>query len=227
MRVGMNLDTRQFERLTKAVLRQTPYAMKEALNKTALTFQEVKRRDYHRTFTLRRASFIERQGVKVLNGFATKERPEITIGNDRKADFLAKFEAGGTKTPRGEHLAIPGNAIDKSKVIPRNMRPRALEIADGVAQGINVSRKRGTVTAGKVRRPGQGLRRTYLVPEVGIFQRRGKGAGSTSRLLYGFKRAARIDADLRFMERAREVMSKQFGKNFAQEFAKAIRSARV
>jgi hypothetical protein len=224
----IDLDIRQVEKLTKAVIRQLPFATANALNKTALTFQEVKRRDFRSTFLLRRKPFIEQQGVKVLRGFAKKDKLEITVGVDDKADFLSKFEPGGVKRPQGEHLAIPSpKSLDRSKVIPRNMRPRALDIADGVAQGITVRRKKGTVTPGKIRRAGQGLRRTFEVPEVGIFQRRGRGAASTTHPLYLYGRQARIQPELRYIERAREIMSRKFNDNFRQEFAKAIKTARV
>jgi hypothetical protein len=225
----IDLDVRQVDKLTRAVIRQLPFATANALNKTALTFQDVKRRDFRSTFLLRRKPFIEQQGVKVLKGFAKKDKLEITVGVDpHKADFLTKFEPGGTKRPRGEHLAIPSpKSLDRSKVIPRNMRPKALDIADGVAQGITVRRKKGTVTPGKIRRAGQGLRRTFEVPEVGIFQRRGRGAASTTHPLYLYGRQARIQPELRYIDRAREIMSRKFNDNFRAEFAKAIKTARV
>lgn len=94
----------------------------------------------------------------------------------RTADILAKFEEGGTKRPReGRHLVVPIEVRrTKTGVVSRVQRPRAFQFRE-VGQSI------------------VGLKRTFIIPGVGIFQRRGK---RNVRLLYGFESAVPIPAGI-------------------------------
>ena len=83
----------------------------KALNATILDGQKSARSNIAERFTLRRSAFILNT-VKIERGnFATKENLRAGVGIDRTRDILAKFEDGGTKTPReGSSIAIPVGA---------------------------------------------------------------------------------------------------------------------
>lgn len=69
----------------------------------------------------------------------------------------------------------------------------------------------------------KGLKRTFIVPGVGIFQRTGK---RRIRLLFAFAQRVRIPGVLRFQENARKVVKRRFKKHFARAYEFALRTAR-
>ncbi len=60
----------------------------------------------------------------------------------------------------------------------------------------------------------------------GIYQRTGRGSGSSVRLLYAFKKSVPIDKRLEFIARATRAVRKRFGSNFRKAFRRAIATAR-
>lgn len=149
-------------------------------------------------------------GLKI-KPFANKRRLSATVqieplGGQRTADILAKFEEGGTKRPReGRHLAVPIEARrTKRGIISRAQRPRAFQFRE-IGKSI------------------VGLKRTFLIPRVGIFQRRGK---RKVRLLYASERTVPIPAALGFVENATRVVRVMFRRRFRKAFQQAVRMAR-
>lgn len=225
--IGMEIDDRLALRAIGSVFKQINFAAANALNDTAFEFRDTERRGLGERMTIRRDFVL--QGIQIpRDGKATRDHLVAEAEVEPKREFLAKFEKGGTKTPRGGgDLAIPEAARPSLQdLIPKRLRPRNLQIADGPAQTIGF-RKKGGVRRGRVRQKGQGLFRTFLIENVGIFQRVGRGAGSTTRLLYSFTPHAQIYPELRFFETAQMVAEQSFNKHFQRRFIEALGSARV
>lgn len=199
-----------FKREMEAAGRQVYFATSRALNLTALDFQAEERRHIRRTFTLRRASFIEKQGVKIKGGFATKRRLHVTIGVDDKASFLTKFEDQTAKrASSGHHVAIPQNVRrNKRDIVTRGNRPSALR---GKPKVFKVGDKRGPRTA-------------HLEP--GLYQRMGGKRNPTVRLLYLLRGQVRIRPVLYYKRNALSTVQQRFDKHFPRELANALRTAR-
>lgn len=193
---------------------QIPFATSLAINTTAKEFQREQREGLKDRFTIRRRWVLT--GIKINRGdFATKRKLVARIHVDPARDFLTKFEEGGIKRPTGTRLAIP-HAVRRTAtgVVSRSFRPRALrfrEVGGGMAKG---------------------EKRTFLVRAPGgrgailqRFGRRGRGGGST-RVLYTFAPAARIDPILEFEETGARVVRDRFEPNFEAAFDRAVRTAR-
>lgn len=227
MLVKTEIDIAPALRAIGAVTKQIDFATANALNDTAFEFRDAERKGISERMTVRREFVV--QGIQVpREGRARRDHLVAEVEVEAKRDFLAKFEKGGTKRPRDGHsLAVPEDARPSPReLIPKRLRPRALQVADGPAQTISF-RKNGTIRRGKVRQKGQGLFRTFLIEGMGIFQRVGRGGGSSVRLLYAFTPQAQIDPELRFFETARDVFDRSFSKHFQRRFLEALRSARV
>lgn len=215
--IRVTVDTKKIERTLTQLGQggQFRYAVQQALNATALDIQTAERARLGAEFTLRRKDFIERQGAKIKR-FATKAVPSVEIGVDPKADFLAKFETGGTKTPRaGSDLAIPeGVRRNKADIVTRGNRPRALLDRLGKKAGA------GGVFIVK---PGQ-TNRGHLSP--GVYRRDGRGGRGGVTELFNLVHSARVDNRLHFVDTARRVIANRWEPNMIAAMAKALASAR-
>lgn len=218
MDIQVSVETVDVFRFLRRVFRdQIPFATSKAINDTAKDFQRAEREHMHDIFTVRRRTFIDRS-VKI-KPFATKHRLSATVsidppGGQRRADILTKFEAGGTKRPRGRHIAVPDEARrTRSGVISRTQRPRALQF-ELWGRGPEATVFRGT-------------RRAFMVvPHQrggAIFQRRAKRRVVQ---LFAFTSKARIPAVLEFEETAERVVNERFGVRFSEAFDRAVRTAR-
>ncbi len=195
--------------LNRMAANQVPFATSKAINETAKDFQKVQTAHIRKEFIERNPIFIKR-AVKI-KPFANKRRLSATVqieppGGQRTTDILSKFEEGGTKRPRqGRHLAIPIEVRrTKRGIVSKAQRPRAFQFRE-IGKRI------------------VGLKRTFIVPGVGILQRRGK---RKVRLLYAFARAVPIPAALDFVENAKRVVRVIFPRRFRKAFQQAMRTAR-
>lgn len=192
---------------------QIPFAAKNALNAIGLKAQKVERARMAAVFTLRRRDFIEKQGVKIMQ-FATKDRLSLTIGVDSKADFLDKFEAGGTKRARKSAglLAVPINARrNKADIVTAGQRPRAL--LDRLGE------RTGAGSAFIVKRA-QGA----LGP--GIYLRTGRGGHGDPRLMFELRPSARIQPVLQFARTVTLTAREEWPHAFALALRDALKTAR-
>jgi len=200
--------------------RQVPFALKNAINASAVTAQAEQRKRQRAIFTVRRPAFVDR-AVKI-RPFATKSKPMATIrieppGGAKRADILGKFETERIKRPTGERLAVPVEARrSKAGIVQRGQRPRALNLQE-------FARAPGKVIL-------RGEKRTFAVLKPGgrggIYQSVGKGKRRQVRTLFRFTPQAEITPDLRFVDTIVRSLDKTFVGDFAREFEKAIAKAR-
>ncbi len=213
--------------LDNIATKQLSFATARALNATALDFQVAQRVAMHGAFTIRRQSFIERQGVKILKpadgdggAFATKKRLSVTIGMDPKADFLAKFELGGEKISIGGGLiAVPTEHVlpNKSAVIPDRLRPRAL-FADPTSDVF-------IIRPGDSKRLSPGIyKRIGETTKRGVRRKLGAPLDTQRHLvmLYALFPETHIKPILDFEKNARATVEKRWAVNFSQEFQRAL-----
>jgi hypothetical protein len=191
---------------------QVPFATARALTQTGLDSQKAEQARIAALFTLRRPDFVQKQGVKLMGGIATKAKPSITFRVDPKADFLIKFETGAEKKPTGgEFLALPTD-VRKTKrdLITASNRPRSLISRLGPVHGAG----------------GVFVLRTQhgkLVP--GIYQRGGRGARKI-KLLFAFERDALTPKLLGFVDTFSKTVQQRWQINFTTALADAIKTAR-
>lgn len=155
-----------------------------------------------------RSAFVRRQ-LAVLK-FATGRVPNpsgrVYVGQKDRL-LLGEFERGGTRRPFvGSNVAIPlvgGPARPtKSSPVRKSMGFPALAF----------HRKGKSI---------QGQKRTYIVPDVGVFQRTGPGKRD-SRMVYLFRPTVRLDARLQFEATARRVVGHVFPHNLRFEVEKTF-----
>jgi len=201
-----------------AVFRQIRFAATNALNDTVFEARDTERNLIEGDFIVRREWVL--QGIQVPKGAkATRDNLETELVLEAKRDFLAKFEEGGIKRPRGGHsLAVPHDeSFRRSQVVPKGKRPKALAF------------KLHRTSTGKAQFKGE--QRTFIIEkstfERGIFQRIGRGRRSDIRLLYWLTRAALISPDLHMERTAREVAVKSYQRHFNRRFIEALRTARL
>lgn len=183
--------------------RQLPFATARAITQTGFDFQKAERAHFADAFTLRRQSFIEREGVKLFGGIATKGKPSITFGVSDKASFLAKFETGATKLPqRAKALELPVDVRrNKRDIITRSNRPRQLLNKSNVFKL--------DVQTGKL--------------PAGIYQRM---ANRRLKLLFAAEPQAKTPKILEFVSTMQKTVQDRWRENFANALRDAVRTAR-
>lgn len=150
---------------------QLPFAVSQAMNRTAIEVQQAVKAAMPRRFTLRSNWVV--QGIRVE--FSNKRKLEAVVYSRDK--FMTLQEYGGTKKPFGNYLAIPTTLVRRSPKdkIRRSETPKAL---GDKAEVITVGRRR--FIALKKRRKGASgnmLRLMYmLIPQAGIQDRLGLNA---------------------------------------------------
>jgi hypothetical protein len=238
----LRVDTSEAETFLEGMWKdQIPFAASLALNTTAKDAQRGIQTHVAGEFILRRADFVLRETAKIPR-FSTKTDRELSVeilATD-KADFMRKFEAGTPKTSRtGGAIAVPGEWKLRDEIIPKHLRPRALQlrahrtkaaIAESIisfgspsAAQIKSGAYKQHARGGKVQLKGK--HRTFVLKPIGIFQRIGPKR-SDIRLLYLFKKQVVSPAVLMFKQTAEKVIAAKWTENFAQAFSRAVRSAK-
>jgi hypothetical protein len=176
------------------MLRQFPFAAKNALNDVALAFQSRQREWQEQEFEIRAHGFF-RRAVKIeRSGFATVNNLTAIVGIDprpanireasSREDIFIRQEEGGTRKPQGGNraLAIPQAEVGRTarKLIktgeyPNKLKNKFIRVFASGAAGIfqRVGRRQKAFTQGVKGRPG--LRQDpnvrflyYLAPEADI-----------------------------------------------------------
>lgn len=166
------------------------FAASVGMNRTANEMQDAIRDTLPGHFTLRREQFILQTIYrKPGEDFASKDHLQAGVRIHEERDVLAKFEAGGIKTPTGGRraLAIPIDVKrNKSDIVTPANRVRAL-LASGKA----------------------------FIKDGRVWQVVGRGASKRLRLAYVFKPSVKLPADLHFVETGTKVALDRFAPNVA------------
>lgn len=180
------------------VAKQMPFATARTLTQTAKDAQEEVLHTLPQTFTLRGV------WIKPRNKFGIKIRPakkrdlQAEIGTN--ADWLELHEEGGTKRPRGQHIAIPTENVRrlKSGKISKRNRPR------NVKRSFVLQTKNGRV----------------------LFQRKFKGKRSHIVALYNLEKRAWIRKRSTVVDPAKRTIRARLHINFEKFMTEALRTVR-
>jgi len=206
MNIKVDVDTSSIVKLTSTVLRQLPYAANNAITRTAKEAVDAAQKEVAADLQLRKRFILSR--IRILQWSKVGNLTAI-IGVDTKVQgaplLLGFLEEGGTKEPtRGPEIAIPltGEA-------PRPSFP------ESVATALRYTNLRFQNRKGR--------KKTFLIPNVGIFQRVAAGDSPDSTvLIYSFKPSAKIAPHTRIREAMLKVIGERFDAIFTEEFTKEV-----
>lgn len=180
---------------------QVPFAMSRAINSTAFAVrQEIVDHTWPNAFEVRNRA-LPKIAFKV-DKKATKADLDANVGQAIDRDWIERQSDGGTKAPRGRHLAIP----------------------------VDAEKKR--TASGAIRKPlkPSNLKRKYFREGSGgkllLFTVKGRGKNSTSELAYVLQGSAQIAPIFHFYRDAERKAVTVFSDFFDVEFTKAIQSSR-
>lgn len=218
VKISMRVDnTALFRRLGPKADRALAYGVVNALNKTAKEVQQAERERVLSEFDVRQKAFISREAAKIeRENFANVRKGQawVEIGVGQKPRLLlSEFEKGGTRYPFvGEHVAMPvigspARRTRKAKV-PKQFTFEQLNFQKG---------RNRTYT---------GANRTYLIPEVGVFQRGAKRKRKAERhdsvMLYAFVKPFQLKPRLAWVRTARRTAQSSFRRHLEDEARQAI-----
>jgi hypothetical protein len=206
MKISVDIDTEQVVKLTAAVLRQLPYATNSAITRTAKEAVDAGQKEVAASLTIRKRFILNR--IKILQ-YSRVSNLTAIVGIDTKVQgsplILSFLEEGGEKQPQlGSEIAVPltGEAARPTfqDLIPGSLKYKALRI-DQL----------------------KGRQRTYVIPNVGVFQRIAKGdSPSATVLIYSFKSSARLPQHIAVRAAFLKVIGERFDAIFTEEFVKEI-----
>lgn len=225
MRINVTIDSRHLKARTSREVKRLAYSTSQAINETAKAVQLAERANLDRKFQIRKASFMYR--LVKITAWASPRRArayaEVKIDDTKQRVILGQFEEGQDKVSEfGKHVAVPltGSKARPSfaQNVPTSMSFRSLDFQRHVTAGGKVQWK--------------GKRRTFLIPEVGVFQRGGglknrgrsrkrfKGLRAATKvtMLYSFKKKAPIEAKLEFHNVAVATFDREFDRQFMRAF---------
>ena len=217
MRIDVQIDSAPLVLRLENGQRRLAYAVVNAINSTAKRIQATERQHIEQEFTVRKKDFVLRQAA-VIKPFANvrQGRPYAEIGVGQKPRLLlSAFERGAERKPFTQ-----GARRVAEPVVGGPARP---QFAAQVTPELRASRLRFDRTKSGRRRVGVTRTKTYLVPEVGIFQRTGP---KTTRLVYAFTRGKKLAPRLRFVEMAEKEADRWFREEMEREVLNAIARAR-
>ncbi len=217
MRIDLQIDSAPLVLRLANGQRRLAYAVVNAINATAKRIQATERRRIEQEFTVRKKEFVLRQ-TAVIKPFAsvTQRHAYAEIGVGQKPRLLlSAFERGAERKPftaNARRVAEP--------VVGGPARP---QFAAQVAPELRIGKLRFDLTKTGRRRAGAVRTKTYLVPDVGIFQRTGP---TTTRLVYAFTRGKKLERRLRFVETAKKESDRWFREEMEKEVLSAIARAK-
>jgi len=206
MKISVDIDMENVVKLTATVLRQLPYAANNAITRTAREAVDAGRAEVAGDLTIRKKFILNR--IKILQ-YSKVGNLTAIIGIDntvRGAPLILSFlEEGGTKSPNlGTDIAIPltGEA------------PRP-SFADSVTTALRYTNLRFQNLKGR--------KKTFIIPNVGIFQRVAAGDSPESTvLIYSFKPSAKLPQHIHVRDAFVKVIGERFSPIFTEEFTKEI-----
>lgn len=213
MRLNVKIDTSGLDLKSRRDQKRLAFSVAQALNDTALDAQVAERANLDRKFTVRKHAFFYRL-IKINFASVKKDRPfaEVYIDTTKKNTLLSTFEKGGVKQPRkGSNVAVP--------ITGGPARP---SFRDPVRRALTFQQIKLRLYRTKTgKRQWKGQQGTFLIPDVGVFQRvAGKVKATTARLIYRLKPKPLLKAVLDFVQ----VAEREFNERFEQNFRKRMRS---
>lgn len=206
MDIKVKVDVDSVVQLTAAVLRQLPYAANNAITKTAKEAVDAGRNALQRELTIRKQFILNR--IKILQ-YSKVGNLTAIIGVDTNVQgaplLLGFLEEGGTKEPiAGEGIAIPltGEAARPSfsQSVPTSFRYVNLRFIAN-----------------------KGLRNTFIIPNVGVFQRIATGRTSSDIVqIYSFRPSARLPIHIHLRDAMVTVIGQRFAAIFTEEFTSEV-----
>jgi len=199
---------------------QLPYATSVAMNNTLLEMQKGEINNIREKFTVRKNWFKPGMATGVNLKFASKQKLEGRIYN--RARFVVGHEEGEQRTAEGNPMiAVPQKVnlgLDKQQIIPKNKRPKALV-------GKSLEDKLGKLKRNTLRRV-RTFEATMPSGQSGIWQRLTNGR-LPIRLLYAYKKVAKIRKVLAFIPTGLSIYEKKYKKMFGDALGKAIATRRL
>jgi hypothetical protein len=176
--------------------KQIIFAAAQSLTQVAKESQTAVIADIEHTFTTRGKWYLpsNKFGIRVKPARKTDLTAEVKTA----ADWLALHETGGTKTPQGQHLAVPTDNVRRTKrqIITRSQRPRNLK------RSFVIQTAHGPV----------------------LFQRKNK---KTIVALYDLEPRVKIKKESTVIAPTIETVQKRFDAIFEKNLANAVKTAKV
>jgi len=174
--------------------KQLPFALSKAINQVAKEVVKAEQQEIRSIFTVRNQW--PEKGPLSVRIVRYAKKGDLTAVLSSGATFLSLHVTGGTKTPRGQHIAVPTAAVRRTKrdIIRKQDRPR------NIKGSFVVPTSRGPMLA----------------------RRKGKQID----LLYGLERSARIKPTFRWYETAQQTVDRTWRREIEQAIEYAIKTAR-
>jgi hypothetical protein len=204
--IKAEVDVDGVVKLCATVLRQLPYAANNAITRTAKEAVDAGQKEIAADLMIRKRFILNR--VKILQ-YSKVGNLTAIIGIDTKVQgsplLLGFLEEGGTKEPtRGPNIAIPltGEAA----------RPT---FSQSVVTSLRYTNLRFENRKGR--------KRTFIIPNVGIFQRVAAGdSPDATVLIYSFKPSAKLPQLIHLRAAMVKIIGERFNAIFSEEFTKEI-----
>lgn len=200
-------------KLTVNAVRQLPYAVNNALNRTAKEAVKAGQDEIVADLQVRKRFIVNR--VQILQ-YSRVTNLTAIVGINTKVEgaplILSFLEEGGTKQPnKGPEIAVPLTGEAARPSFPQPV----------------VSAYRYTNL--QFDKAGQGKRNTFLVPGVGIFQRLFGGGKREDVQIYSFKPSVPLPKHISVRAAMVRVIGARFAPIFSEEFTNEIlkRATRV
>lgn len=206
MHISVKINTDLAFAVAAKVLKKLPFAINNALTETGKQCVDAGRREIEKDFTIRKTFLAKR--IQVLQ-YSRVSNLNVVVGINADVQgsplLLGYFEEGGTRTPNlGPEIAVPLTGVEGG---PRPSFP------DPVAPAWKYPAL--AISAGK------GKKRTFVIPNVGVFQRIGPGKEDIQ-LVYLFERSVELQKRTHLIDTFRATAYANWPANFKAAVIKEI-----
>ncbi len=206
MKISIDINVEPVVKLTAAVLRQMPYALNSAITRVAKEAVDAGQREVAASLQIRKKFILNR--IRILQ-YSKVNNLTAIVGVDPRVQgsplILGFLEEGGEKTPRaGSEIAIPLTGEAARPSFPMAVVP-----------GLRYPNLRFDLRKGK--------KKTFIVPNVGVFQRVAAGdSPDATVLIYAFAPSAKLPSHMALRAAMVEVIATRFSPIFTEEFTREI-----
>ena len=213
IKINAQIDVLPLVNQTIQAQRNLAFSVVQGINNTAKRIQQEERAKLEQNFTLRSKTkpFMLRNAA-IIKPFAsvTQGRPyaEVSVGQKQRL-LLGGFEKG---------LDRAGGFVGHNIAMPVAGSPARPAFRSSVPEAYRYNKLRMKKVGGRY----VGQHDTYVIPNVGVFMRQGKGK-QNSQLLYGFHPTQHLKAKMHFVDTAQQVASKWMSEEIHAAFIKKMR----